>query len=587
MKTKKENKKIIVDDNIMNNDSMRLFTMLSGYLLSVLVIFSVMQILNIINNSIIQILSICIPIIIYLISKNKQSNKKKIITILIYLLITLALPFAYNKTYDTTQDGNSYHKTSIAYLKNGWNPLYESMSKFQKKNKNVIKIEENSRVDLWSEHYPKATWIIAAVIYNMTGNIESGKCITGIITIMFVILLFNCLRKILDKKWSLIIALLFALNPIVLAQIFTYYVDGLMGACFAIELVLLMLINPKEKIDIRVAINLISVACLFVNLKFTGLLCSGVVAAVYYFYWIIKYRKEKEYLSIFKRVTLMFTITFFLAIFLVGSNSYVQNTIQHHNPLYPILGKNKVDIVTTMQPKSFKNKSHIEKFVISVFSKTENTTYEMEPTLKVPIRMYRSELDSLLIPDVRLGGFGPFYAIIFIETIILFISALIILYKKEKESIKYVILPLLTIIISTILVGESWWARYVPQLYFISIGTITMLIYMRKYNKKMLISLIPYILITPIVLNMGCFIYSNYKILKNFKSISSDIIELRKRKNPEIKLVCDNLYGYLYTLKDNNVNYILVEEINDDEKIYMYSWAIEVKKNDKELSKID
>ena len=461
------------------------------------------------------------------------------------------------------------------------------MSKFQKKNKNVIKIEENSRVDLWSEHYPKATWIIAAVIYNMTGNIESGKCITGIITIMFVILLFNCLRKILDKKWSLIIALLFALNPIVLAQIFTYYVDGLMGACFAIELVLLMLINPKEKIDTRVAINLISVACLFVNLKFTGLLCSGVVAAVYYFYWIIKYRKEKGYLSIFKRVTLMFTITFFLAIFLVGSNSYVQNTIQHHNPLYPILGKNKVDIVTTMQPKSFKNKSHIEKFVISVFSKTENTTYEMEPTLKVPIRMYRSELDSLLIPDVRLGGFGPFYAIIFIETIILFISALIILYKKEKESIKYVILPLLTIIISTILVGESWWARYVPQLYFISIGTITMLIYMRKYNKKMLISLIPYILITPIVLNMGCFIYSNYKILKNFKSISSDIIELRKRKNPEIKLVCDNLYGYLYTLKDNNVNYILVEEINDDEKIYMYSWAIEVKKNDKELSKID
>ena len=87
--------------------------------------------------------------------------------------------------------------------------------------------------------------------------------------------------------------------------------------------------------------------------------------------------------------------------------------------------------------------------------------------------------------------------------------------EKEKQNLKYVLLPLLSILITVILVGESWWARYVPQLYFISIGTITMLIYMRKYNKKMLISLIPYILITPIVLNMGCFIYSNYNHICN------------------------------------------------------------------------
>ena len=584
-KEKQEKKAKSFIEDMMETDSMKLFTMISSYYLLVLIVFSIMQLLNIINLSVVQILSISIPIIIYLLIKNNQSNKKKLITIIIYLLITIAIPFTYNKIYDVTQDGNSYHKSAIAFIKNGWNPLYESMRSFQKKNSNVIELSEKCKIDLWSEHYPKATWIIAAVIYEMTGNIESGKCITLVISIMFMILVYNCLRKIIDKKWSFILSLLFILNPIVLAQIFSYYVDGIMGICFAIEILILMCINPKEKINYKLIVSLVSIICIFVNLKYTGLLCSGIIAAIYYLFWLIKYRKEKDYLSIIKRITLVFVVAFFSAVFIVGSNSYVKNTIDHHNPLYPLIGKDKVDIITTMQPKSFKNKSHIEKFVISMFSRTENTTYEKEPRLKLPIRPYRAEIDELYIPDVRLGGFGPLFALAFIITILLFIPAAFILYKKEKENLKYVILPFISIIISMILVGESWWARYVPQLYYISIGTILLILYLSKYYKNIIFKLLPFILIIPIAINVGCFIYVDYDELKIFKTITSDIKELKKRNNPKLKLTNYDLYGYLYTLNDNNVKYTLVDELKDEEKVYMYSWRLEVKRDDKELSK--
>lgn len=583
MKVKKEKKKIITE-NLIEKDSMKLFTMLSGYFLLVLLLFSLLQFVKLQNLCVIQILSITIPLVVYLLVNKEINLKRKIATIVFYLIILIIIPFTYNKTYDLTVDGNSYHKTAIAFIKNGWNPMYESMRSFQKNNNQVIEIDKNQRVDLWVEHYPKATWILAATIYNMTDNIESGKCITLIFSIMLLIISYNCLSKILDKKWSNIISIILVLNPIVLAQFFSYYVDGIMGILFTIELLLLIQVNPKEKINKSVWLSLVAICSIFVNLKFTGLLCSGVIAAVYYFYFLIANRKDKELFNIFKRLTIAFIIVFAPAIFIVGGNSYIKNTIDHHNPLYPLVGKDKVDIITTMQPKSFLKKNNFEKFIVSTFSKTENVTYENEPTTKLPIKVYQSEIGELFAPDVRIGGFGPLYALILIGTIILLIIETIIIIKKERQNIKYLLLPFLSIIISMILVGESWWARYVPQFYLLPVGTIILLIYLRKYYNNIVSKIITYGFICLIILNVGCFLYIDYKEVQSFKEISNDIKEMKNMKNLELKLGTNDLYGYLYTLNDNKVNYKLIEEISDEDRRFMYSWRVEVKIKNEKLS---
>jgi hypothetical protein len=581
MKTKilKENK-----DSKLNN-SMILFTMLSAYFLLILVMFTAFQLLKVSNFlGIIQILSIIIPIIV-LLYKVPKRNKDNIFVIAIYLFILLVLPFVYNKTYDLTVDGNSYHKTAIAFIKNGWNPIYETSREFQANNDKVVKIEKDRKLDLWIEHYPKATWVIAAVIYNMTGNIESGKCITLILSIMLLIITYNVLRKILDKSkfWPSIISCLVVLNPIVLSQLFSYYVDGIMGILFLIEILLLFLINPKEKTNILLWICLTSICVIFTNIKYTGLLCSGVIAATFYFYWLIKYRKDKDFIKVFKRVTINFIIVFVTAIFFVGSNSYVKNTIDHHNPLYPIIGKDKVDIITTMQPKSFGNKNMAEKFVISLFSKTENVGYgEKEPTLKLPIKVYRSEIGELYAPDVRIAGFGPLFALIIIVTMPIFIYSAIKIIRKEKKLAHYIYLPIIAVLVSSILVGENWWARYVPQLYLFPVGAVLMLVYIRKYNLSKVNKIISTLAVLLIVVNISAYGYINLKEIEGFHEITNDIKEMKNTKNLKLKLTgAPDLYGYLYTLNDNGVKYTIKNDIAEENMRYKYKWRIGVEVNEK------
>ena len=576
MKKKKNNITETANESIMEKNSMKLFTMLSGYFLLVLLLFSLLQFINCINLNIIQIVSVVTPIIVYLIKNKLLPNKKKIITILIYGFLILVLPFIYTKTYDLSVDGNAYHKTAIAFLKNGWNPLYESARKFQKNNDKVIPIAKEHNQDLWMEHYPKATWIVAATMYEMTGNIESGKCITLVLSIMLLIISYNCLKKIIDKKWALIISIAITLNPIVLGQLFTYYVDGVMGICYIIELLLLINIKPTTKIEKSTIINLIAICCIFVNLKFTGLLCSGVIAAIYYFYWLIINRKN-NFKEVFKRLTLMFVAVFALSIFIVGSNSYVQNTVEHHNPLYPLIGKDKYDIVTTMEPKNFNNQSKIKKFIVSTLSKTENVSGGGYTNTKIPFIIYKEEITNLYSPDVRIAGFGPYNALIAIISIILFTWLGILLYKKEKENFKYLLLPLLTIIVTVILVGESWWARYVPQLYIIPISILLLTIYLRKYYKKKLF-IVPSIVLSAVLLvNISCFLYIDAKEAIGFISIYKDIRQMKKVDNLKLKLGgYTDLYGYYYTLSDNGVKYTISNDVPKEKMIYKYSWRIGV-----------
>lgn len=576
--------------NIMDAPSMKLFTMLCNYFLLVLVLYTICQFLNLKNFfAVIQIVSIVIPIIIYLLT-NKKIEKVKIVIMVIslYLFLLLILPFISGKTYDLTVDGNSYHKTAIAFIKNGWNPIYESSTEFQKDNKNIVAFDKTTRINLWIEHYPKATWILAANFYEMTGNIESGKCITLILSIMLLIISYNCLRRVLDKRWSIIISALVVLNPITLAQIFSYYVDGIMGICFVMELLLLFLVKPMEKQSKSIWLCLASIVTLFCNLKYTGLLCSGIIAAVFYFYWLIKYKKEQAFIRILKKMTVNFTIVFVTAIFFVGANSYVKNTIDHMNPLYPLIGKDKVDIITTMQPKVFGELSMPQKFVRSLFGKTENTTYTMgDPEWKLPIKVYRSEISELLAPDVRIGGFGPLFALATILSIIVLIYGLILFVKYEKKNIKYITIPTIAILLTMILLGENWWARYVPQFYLLPIGTIILIIYTAKYMKKQKVaSIMALIIITVLTANCTFFLYTNYVNIKSFVEINRDIKEMKNTKNLKLKLGTKNLYGYYYNLNDQSIDYKLVEEIPEERKKYKYSWRIEVEENE-EISKIN
>ena len=562
------------DKKLFDSFSMKLFLMLSIYFLSILILYSITSLINI-NNilGIIEIISIIIPII-YVFTRNK--DKKNYIAVIIFLFLVLVLPFLYNKTYDITYDGNTYHKTAIAFIKNGYNPIHDNFLKFQEKNKDIIKVDKHSKNDIWVEHYPKATWIIAATIYNLTGNIESGKCITLILTLMLFILSYNTLIKILNRTWALLLSTLIIINPIVMVQFFSYYVDGILGICFLIQLILLFYVNFSKKQDKDLWISIISSIVLLSNLKYTGLMCSGVISALFYFCYILKYRKDNRFLSNFKKITMIFILTYFIAVGLVGANSYVKNTINHKNPLYPIVGKDKIDIITNLQPKSYGEMSKFKKFTYSLFSKTENTIYVMiKPTLKMPYRIYKSEFYELNIPDTRSAGFGPYFAFSLILSLIIFIPSLIIFIKNNRKNIHYPIIFILSIIISIILIGEAWWARYIPQFYYLVLGNIILGVYASKYVKfKKIYILISFIPIITLIINASFLINIFGSKFKIFKSINDDLNYMKTTSNLKIRLTDEALIGYLYNLKDLNIKYTYINQPTKN-KIYRYAWQIQ------------
>lgn len=560
--------------NIWNHASFQLSWLIMMYLLCVLVLFYILKLCNIYLSLIwVQIFSILVPVVIYFFQK--KNDYKKIVIILLYLILCIGLPFLFSNTYDLTQDGNGYHKLSIAYLKNGWNPVYQHQDDYVKENQ----LPSSRGNGIWINHYPKSLETISAVMYEMTDSIESGKAVTTLVLISMGLLAFSYLSIFLNKKQSFILSVLLALNPVVLAQLFNYYVDGLMGMCFAMEVITLLSISIYKKQDFKIWLYLTAICSLFVNLKFTGLLYSGLIAAVFYFYWLFNYRQEKDWKSIFFRATGWFILVFVSAIFIVGSASYIKNTVTAGNPLYPLFGKDKEDIVTKMEPKSFNHKNSLEKFTISLFSKTENVLYGGgDPQLKNPLHIYESELEAIQIPDVRIAGFGPLSACFFVLGSILLIIELCILYRTDKKKIKYFVLPIVCIILSSILVGESWWARYVPQLYMIPWMALVLLCMILLQNKKQLWLLrgAGILLFLFMIINSSFYLDARRKDFDTFEQIQKDLAELKTQKDIQLQLSNPEFFAYYYNLDDEHISYQIVKKEIKENFVYKYHWQFKV-----------
>ena len=546
---------------------LNVFYMITTYLFLVNINYIFLKIIDVKNSfSIIQTISFSLPIIYLLIKNKNDSIQKNIAIIAIYTIVLIGFPFLATKRYDISQDGNVYHKPAIGFIKEGWNPLYETVEEFQDKIDSPIKINKKINTKYWINHYPKANWVIAANFYQMTGNIESGKAFLTIFMFLTFIICYINLNKFLNIPESLILSVLAVLNPITLSQINTHYVDGIMGMCFLIEILLLIDLENKNFKDRELWISICSIICIFVNIKFTGLLCSGVIAAVYYFYWCWRYRKD---LNFIKKLTIKFSVIFFIAIFIIGSTSYVKNTITNKNPLYPLFGKGKIDIVTTMQPKSFAKKNKIEKVISTIFAKTENVTYDSGNVHQKSIfKVTEDEIDALMLPDTRIGAFGPLFTIIMITSILL-LSIEFFRYTKDK---KYIILPIITLAISMILIGEVWWHRYIPQLYYLPISALAICLYNGKQNKNNALKLIALINLIVIVININYFITANSKLNEMSIKINEDLKQLQTHYST-LKLTNPDTVGYLYNLKDNNIKYVLKENING-KFVYVYSWRI-------------
>ncbi|MGG1659095.1 hypothetical protein [Brevibacillus sp. NRS-1366] len=365
-------------------------------------------------------------------------------------------------TYDLSFDGQTYHQEAIFLLTDGWNPVHDQP--LASLNPKPVEKMDNKEIltafHLWINHYAKGPWMLDSVMYKLTNQIEIGKIFNLLlIAASFFFSAAAMLTAIPEKNGrAVLVSLLAALNPVVVSQATSYYIDGQLGSLMLIICALGYLLFKRY--HWLILLTLCASLMLLAQIKFTALVYAvllGCSLLVLFFF----FDRQKNWKNLFGWLA----ASLLISVVIVGYNPYITNTLSKGHPFYPLQGRGAVDIMTSNSPHDFKEIHSLHKLGISLLAKSENIASPNETTLKWPFTVTLGELKAFYAPDVRVAGFGPFFGGAILLTCLLLILVLTSDRAKAKPLLLICGLLLLTVIINP----ESWWARYVPQLWFIPI----------------------------------------------------------------------------------------------------------------------
>ena len=374
---------------------------------------------------------------------NKKFDKNNLLAIVI-VWIAICLLFLYYRNFnECTYDGAYYHGEAMVNMLNGWNPFLEA---------DMHKI---TGVTVWSDYYPKATWIFGANLIKLFNNLSAGMIINTLISICL-----GVYGGIFTYEWkhkkvlSIIIGIVLLINPISIEQMHTYYVDGLLGNFTIILLILCAKAMSNYKVWDNILIVLVSV--FMINIKFTGFGFAGIINLVTWLYLLFKNKKA------FIKYTISGVIMLVVAVLIVGFSPYFINIIKMRHIFYPIAGENAEDVITYLIPEEIKNLNFYHKF-----------TYSLTSGSGFISNLKDFSVNDYLLYDEKIGAMGKQFLKISILSSIGFLVYLIkSIIDKKIDWVFW--LSIFSLVMTIIINYENiWWFRYIPQIWsFIPIGII-------------------------------------------------------------------------------------------------------------------
>ncbi len=489
---------------------------------------------------------------------NETLDERFVIEILLSVFVFIILAFIVGKFYDLTWDGNAYHKLAVGLLKDGWNPVKEKLV-----HDVSAEIEDPSNY-FWSEVYCKGSWFFAASVYLVTGNIECGKVYTLMIMLcVFSVSYYYFKKKNIGFLYRISIAACLALNPISVQQCLSFYIDGLLCSLLELLIIALLMLSEKSLFDKKISYSLIFGSMIICgNIKFTGLLYGGVFCIVYFLFDSWKeYRAGQMW---FKRVLPGFFVFAALAVVttcFVGYSTYITNTIRHGSPTFPLTGVNKMDIMTSNSP--FVGGNRVKNLMISLFSRLDNININSDhkPILKMPFSVFWNyEKQYLGNVDNRISGFGILFSGILVLSVIIILVYVIV--SKRDRKYYLVLLNVIVCIGLSLVIKESWWARYAPYIYFVTI--IALIIAVSSGNR--FVRRFGFVLSIIIIMNscipLVCLKNSYYQSKTINSSLNGLILD------DGITVYSERFDGIYYNLNDKHIDYVIDDALRDDEEAY-------------------
>lgn len=380
---------------------------------------------------------------------------------LLALALLLAAAF-----FDLSWDGLWYHQTAVYQMAHGWNPLKDPMHGF------VNHLQD------WVRHYAKGPWYFSLALFKTTGRIEWAKAepllalAAGFLAVFAAALDFGMRRRA-----AAALAAAVALNPVMICELVSFLVDGLMItflACFvAAQIRAFRRPSPLARAVV------IASAILCINTKLTGLVYFCFFAAAAGLYVLLQ---RRDLLWRFAGVQLAALL---LGVLAFGYNPYVTNTIYRGHPLYPWMGNrpefpgftqdlpNRRDPVERYEtPVNMQGRNRFYRFAYAIFGRPGSPlppgnnigNWPNNAALMWPFDVGWKDFQVFYFHELRIGGFGPLFSGAFIISLVLLLAVLIRPGGVPR------LLPILLagVIAASLLASKhTWWARYGPQLWWL------------------------------------------------------------------------------------------------------------------------
>lgn len=342
---------------------------------------------------------------------------------IVYALIVWVIA-VYSSTVisDSSYDGPMYHYESVFHLYNGWNPY--------------LNPDGITGMGLWAKHYPKAMEIVGACVMHITQRIQSSKAIMLILFVGLLFILPTLFRRVshhIGKKQSVILALLVVCNPVLNCQILHFYVDDVVYICVVLAIIAGLLIAVHSERN-RIGYVLIATAIIIGAGTKANALIYVIYAIVFTLIGLYLFGDRK---LLGKYALWCIVVGFFSGIVLVY-HPYITNWVEYGHPLYPLMGEGKTDIMTGNTPDAFADGNRVVNFFKSIYSV------------------------SLPSVDQREGGFFMLFMLLFPMSI-----GSIIYCACKRKNIRPVAYIAACIVASCFFFEQTWWARYIPQLWLV------------------------------------------------------------------------------------------------------------------------
>ena len=367
----------------------------------------------------------------------------------VILGLTLIALFCY-LLKDPAFDSNWYHQPGIYLLSHGWNPIYEHHS--------MKLVDESSR--MWVDHYAKGQETICASIVAFTGNMEMGKLgnfFLPLSSLFFTILALSKVFEDWSKKKVGILAFVIAFPPVIWNQILSYYIDFNLYSIVLIAFCSMILYREDKVKFLTIFVCLLALA---ISVKFNMLMWFGLL----YLSFIVYFWKQGKRGMVGKIVSYGIGATI-VSILTFSFNPYITNTMDHHSPVYPLMGgQANVDIMSIVEPESFDKYNNLEKILVADFSRP--TTGSQSQVYQFPYGGYPlKNLTACGSVDAKLGGAGLFW----IDALLLALLVFGFARGHKTKRGKGMIALSLAFFATQFLVPGGWFYRYVSYIYLVPI----------------------------------------------------------------------------------------------------------------------